>query len=269
MVKTGGTYDREEDGDTDFAGCMCLPASDALTLDAYWFWVRDAAHRKIRSILIGDWIESMFGGDDYGVTNLHTLGARLAGASGGLDYDLEAAWQFGEADAAGFFFKPFNYGDDEAEFDAWAAETELGYTLDMSWCPRLYLGAAYFYGEDNRDLSFWGWLNPFTAITQPESSLSFNRLFSNTVHSYFMDEMGELSNFWMLRSGFSVQPAETLEAGMDLAMFRVIEPFQLPLHCWLNGRRVTFARDLSSDANRGQDMGGKWGYGADTAIPTT
>ncbi len=262
----------EEDGDTDFAGVYASYAvSDALTLDAYWFWVRDAAHLEDTvDSFIGDWIESMFGGDDYGVTNLHTLGARLAGASGGLDYDLEAAWQFGEADAAGFFFKPFNYGDDEAEFDAWAAETELGYTLDMSWCPRLYLGAAYFYGEDNRDLSFWGWLNPFTAITQPESSLSFNRLFSNTVHSYFMDEMGELSNFWMLRGGFSVQPAETLEAGMDLAMFRVIEPFQLPLHCWLNGRRVTFARDLSfltrtADKDMGWEMGiwGRYRYSDD------
>lgn len=262
----------DEDGDTDFTGVYASYAvSDALTLDAYWFWVRDAAHLEdTEDSLVGDWIESLFGRDDYGVTNLHTLGARLAGASGGLDYNLEAAWQFGEADAAGFFFKPFAYGDDEAEFNAWAAETEVGYTLDTSWCPRLYLGAAYFYGEDHRDLSFWDWLNPFTAIKRPESSVSFNRLFSNTVHSYFLDEMGELSNFWMLRGGFSVQPAETLEAGMNLAMFQVVEPFELPLHFWLNGRRITLARDFSfltrtADKDIGWELGiwGRYHYSED------
>lgn len=66
-----------------------------------------------------------FGRDDYGATQLHTLGMRASGAWGRLDYDLEAAWQFGEAAAPGFLFKPFIYGDDEAEFDAWAVETEL------------------------------------------------------------------------------------------------------------------------------------------------
>ncbi len=262
----------EEDGDTDFAGVYASYAvSDALTLDAYWFWVRDAAHLEdTEDSFLGDWTESLFGRDDYGTTQLHTLGMRLAGASGKLDYDLESAYQFGEADAAGFLFKPFSYGDDEAAFDAWAAETEIGYTLDLSWCPRLFLGAAYFYGEDNRDLSFWGWLNPLTAVKRPESSISFNRMFSNTVHSYFMDEMGELSNFWMVRGGFSVQPAETVEAGMNLALFRVVEPFELPLHFWLNGRRITLARDLSfltrtADTDIGWELGvwGRYHYSDD------
>lgn len=262
----------EADGDTDFAGVYAsYAASNALNLDAYWFLVRDAAHLEdTQDALISDWLESLFGRDDYGATQLHTLGMRASGAWGRLDYDLEAAWQFGEAAAPGFLFKPFIYGDDEAEFDAWAVETELGYTLELSWCPRLYLGAAYFSGEDNRDLSFWGWLNPLTAVKRPESSVSFNRLFSNTVHSYFMDEMGELSNFWTVCGGFSIQPAETLEAGMDLALFRVVEPFEMPLHFWLDGRRVLLTRDLSyltrtADRDMGWELGiwGRYHYSDD------
>ena len=265
----------EEDGDTDFSGIYgSYRASEALALDAYWLWVRDAqSFEDTTGNIIRDYAETVMGLDDYEVTNLHTFGLRAHGGWNGLDYDLEAAWQFGDASSAGYLFKPFAYGDNEARFDAWAAEMEVGYTFDIAWKPRAYLGAAYFQGEDNRDVSFWEWINPFTSLKRPESSISFNRLFSNTVHSYFIDEMGELSNFWMLKCGITASPLESLEAGVNLALFHVVEAFDLPLHIWYQGRRIPIVPELSfltstADKDIGWELGlwARYHYSEDLSV---
>ena len=81
------------------------------------------------------------------------------------------------------FAQPTNgirYGDDDASYGVWGGTTEVGYTFDAPWTPRAFLGAAYYGGEDKRDLSFFDWVNAqVNPFYTPKASLSFNRLFSN------------------------------------------------------------------------------------------
>jgi hypothetical protein len=253
----------EEDGDVDFYGLYgTWRANDALSLDAYWLWLRDARALNDTNLdLLSEWIEDAIGLDDYSVTNLHTVGLWASGVCQGFDYNAQVAYQFGDADAIGVLFSPFAYGDNGAEFDEWAADVEVGYTFEvMGWRPRVFLGGAYFGGEDNRDISFWEWLNPLAPWIRPESSVSFNRLFSNTVYSCLFDEMAELTNFVTARVGIEARPTECLETGLDLAYFRALETFDQPLHFWLWRFRVPILPRFSfltdeSDADLGWQLG--------------
>jgi hypothetical protein len=106
-------------------------------------------------------------------------------------------------------------------------------------------------------------MNPFLPWQRPESSISFNRLFSNTVHSYFIDEMGELSNFWTLRTGISAYPIESVETGLDLAYFGVVDRFELPRHIRFQGRRVPLFSQMSFlTQTAGSDIGWELGLWA-------
>ena len=218
----------EEDGDIDLYGlygsCMAV---ENWTFDAYWFWLRDARAVKDTNLgVIGEWIEDVVGVDDYDPTNLHTVGLRASGTMGAFDLEAEAAYQFGDAGQVGALFKPFIYGDDDAEFDSWAADAEVGYRFDMAWQPRIYLGGAYFGGEDNRDVSFLEWLFPFD---RAEASVSFNRLFSNTVYSPILDEIGALSNFWAVRGGIEASPTEKIDLKLNVAYYESVEQFDQPI----------------------------------------
>ena len=246
----------EEDGDVDFYGVYAtVKACEAANLSAYWYWVRDARSVNDTNFIAPlEWIEDAWGLDDYDVTDLHTLGIRLFGASGGLDYDLELAYQFGEADAVGAGFAPFLYGDDGAEFDAWAGDLEIGYTLtSLDWAPRFSIGAAYYQGEDHRDLSFMEWLNPFT---QPQASLSFNRLFSKVWYTGSYDILSgaaAMTNFMQVRTGLTLHPTEKVTVGMKVAAFWVDEPFDLPAYVTLGSARVPIAPALSFWSSEGSD----------------
>ncbi|MCH8213595.1 MAG: alginate export family protein, partial [Proteobacteria bacterium] len=153
-------------------------AMEHLSVDAYWFWVRDA--RSVNDTLgtpVAEAVEFVFGLDDYEKTNFHTIGLRLYGDAGNFDYDAYLAYQFGEADQVGSLFAPIGgtYGDQNAEYDNWGMDVELGHLIDVKTQPRIFLGAAWLQGEDNRDVNLLDWLNPFD---RPEASVSFNRLFS-------------------------------------------------------------------------------------------
>ncbi len=217
----------ETDGDIDFYGIYgSYTGVNNLVLDAYWLFLRDARHiEDTPSVPLRNAVENLAGVDDYGVTRLHTLGARVAGTWGAFDLEAEVAYQFGQADQVGRLFRPFTYGDDGATFDALAATLELGYTLDMAWQPRFFAGGAYFEGEDNRGQSFGEWLNP---LDKPKASISFNRLFSNVSYSYFLDDMAQLSNVWTLRAGLSASPTEQLALKAHVAWFGALETFDLP-----------------------------------------
>ncbi len=233
----------EKDGDVDLYGlyAACAP-KDAIHAGLYWLLVRDAISRSDTDAgPLVEALEDWLGLDDYDPTCLHTIGGRLSGVAAGFDYSLEAAYQFGNASAPGALFRPITYGDDDADFDAWAGDLEVGYTFDAAWSPRVWLGAAYFEGEDQRDISFREWLNPFTALAPAEASISFNRLFSDKVYSYFLDDQAALSNFWTVRGGLSVSPTECLRLGAYAAWFEALETFGQPLHLRVNGVRVPLA----------------------------
>lgn len=237
----------EEDGDMDFYGVYgSCRAVENMQFDVYWFWLRDAiALKDTNDSWLAERFEDWAGFDDYDVTNLHTVGLRAAGTCGALDFDAEAAYQFGDASRIGILGAPYVYGDDSAEFSAWAADAEVGYSFDYSCKPRIYIGGAYFEGEDNRDISFWDWLNPFAPFDKRDASVSFNRLFSNRVYSFFFDEIAELSNFWTARVGVSAHPTECIETRFEVAYFGVVEPFDQPIGIWICRTRFPILPELS------------------------
>lgn len=234
----------EQDGDISFAGVYAsyLGLED-ITIDAYWLWLRDGRSLNDTNFIAPiEWLEDIFQLDDYDATSLHTVGLRAAGTIAAFDFEAEAAYQFGDADQVGFLFKPFIYGDDGADYDAWAGTAEVGYTLDIMWQPRLYLGGAYFEGEDNRDLTFIEWLNPFH---RPKSSVSFNRLFSDKTYSHFIDEIGELSNFWTVYGGVTAQPTESIDFGVNVAYLESLETFDQPFNVSVGNFKLPLAPALS------------------------
>lgn len=227
----------EEDGDVDYYGVYAtyVPC-EFCSLSAYWTMIRDA--RAVADTYpgwFGNWVEDLLGFDDYDVARMNTVGLRAWGKYQGFDYDLELAYQFGnagQAGALGGLFPVVNYfgvyGDDDAEYDSWAGDLEVGYTFDFTCSPRVYVGGAYFGGEDNRDLSFWEWLNPFQ---ESKASLSFNRVFSGIWYSSLLDIVGgaaDMTNFWQVRAGVTGKASEKVTVGGQVAYYGVVEPFDWP-----------------------------------------
>jgi hypothetical protein len=228
----------EEDGDTDFYGVYAsYMGLEDISIDAYWLMVRDAFSLNDTNLpWIAEWFEDALNLDDYDPSYLHTVGLRGAGTIGAFDFEVEGAYQFGDADIVGFHFGPFIYGDDSADFDGnWAANAEFGYTFDMTYQPRVFIGGAYFTGEDERDLTFWEWINPFN---RPDASVSFNRLFSNWEYSQFLDLNGNLSNFWTARVGVSAMPTENVQVMLKASYFQADEAFDAPRHIKVGRYRV-------------------------------
>jgi len=242
----------EEDGDVDlYALYGSYLGLEDISIDAYWIWVRDATARGATySRIVGGWIEDLLDVDDYDVTNLHTIGLRGAGALGAFDFEAEAAYQFGDADAvSNVFFQGAGispYGADDTDWDNWACNIEVGYTFDIAYEPRVYLGLAYFGGEDNRDVNFWNWLGavacPFWSM---DESVSFNRLFSNWEYSEFLANT-DLSNVWVARGGVSVCPTENIEVLLAVSYFETLEAYHITWPAYfLLGNRVTWFAPLS------------------------
>ena len=251
----------EQDGDVTFAGIYgSYLGLDDITIDAYWLWVRDP--REIHDTeftAIVEWIEGALSLDDYDTTNLHTFGLRGAGTIGAFDFETEVAGQWGDAGQIGTTFKPFLYGDDDADWDSsWGVNAEFGYTFDMSYQPRIYIGGAYFDGEDNRRISFLQWLSPFY---HPTASVSFNRLFSNWEYGEFLDST-DLSNSIIGRFGGSVMPTESLEVSLDVLWFVADKEFRSPYYVNLGGFKVPVAPGLSFWT---QDSADRMGWETDLA----
>ena len=239
MAELFETAAMEEDGDVWLYGVYAsyLGLED-IVLDAYWLWLRDARSLRDTNLTwFGEWWEDIFGIDDYDPTNLHTVGLRGAGTIGAFDFEAEVAYQFGDADQVGYLFRPYIYGDDRADFSAWGANLEVGYTFDMVWQPRVWVGGAYFEGEDKRDISWWEWISPFS---KPRASVSFNRLFSNWEYSQFIDDT-TLSNVWLVRGGVQAMPTESIELALVVKYFRALEAFDAPAHVTLGGWRIPIA----------------------------
>ncbi len=234
----------EEDGDIDFYGVYAswLGIED-MTIDAYYLYLRDAIDYGNDTYGLFNWtlneiLEGAFGVDNYGVTNLHTIGLRGAGTFGAFDYEAEVAYQFGDADSIGIGFRTGAYGSDDAEFDNIGANLELGYTFDMQYSPRVYLGAAYFEGNDDRDISFGQWLAAqFWPYYEPKASVSFNRLFSDWEYSDVL-ENSDLSNAIILRAGVSAMVTEKIELLLAGSYYMADEPFQAPPSFRFLGMRI-------------------------------
>jgi hypothetical protein len=219
----------EEDGDIDLHGVnIAYSWTENIVTEAYWFYLRDAG--KVENVTwdwSGQWLEDRLGLDDYDPTNLHTVGLRNAGEYRNWDWEVEAAYQFGNADSLGALYVPqmLSYGDQNARWNSWGAHGELGYTFETKWFPRPYLAFHYFGGEDNRDISFFDMLNPFYS---PEASVSFNRLFSDYENDAFFDG-SSLSNYWQAQAGVQIQPLDKITVTTDAAYLQVVAPFDHPV----------------------------------------
>jgi hypothetical protein len=173
--------------------------------DAYWMYVmEDEGDNGALTVA-----EGVFGAA-AGDADLHTIGLRGAGTYGAFDLESEIAFQFGEIDVdnGGFF------GDDDLDYDAFAFNLEAGYTFDITWTPRVYLGAAFFEGGDQ------GQTNGF--FGDDDNDLSFNRLFSNWEYSEFIENT-ELSNSIIYRAGVSATPTEKISLLLAATYFEADE----------------------------------------------
>src|SRR5690606_7665631 len=92
----------------------------------------------------------------------------------------------------------------------------------------------YLDGEDNRDLTFWEWLNPFD---RHDASVSFNRLFSNWEYSEFL-ENSDLSNVWVARAGVSANPTESTNVLLTATYFQAVESWDAPRYVSLGRYRL-------------------------------
>ncbi len=231
----------EADGDVHFYGIYgSYYGLEDITIDAYWLFLRDGRILNDTNFtFIGEFIEDAIGIDDYDATTVHTLGLRGAGTVGQFDFEVEGAYQFGDVGQYGFLysFPGGIYGDDDADHDEWAFTVSGGYTFDMNYSPRIWAGFTWFSGEDNRDITFGEWLNPFD---RPEASTSFNRLFSNVEYSEFIENTA-LSNVWIVNGGVDVQLTESVASSLYLAYFNVDEPFDLPVSVEIGDFRVAVA----------------------------
>lgn len=253
----------EEDGDVDFYGVYASYLGfEGVMIDAYWFFLRDAlALGDTYPGWIGDWVEDVLGVDDYDPTTLHTVGLRGSGTIGAFDFEAEAAYQFGNADAVNATFAGAGvqspYGPDGEDLNNWAANLEVGYTFDMAWTPRVYLGGAYFGGEDKRDVNFWDWVGAMVCpFWSAESSVSFNRLFSSWEYSEFL-ENSDLSNVWIGRGGVSVNPTEKIKLLLAVTYFECLEPYDISWPSYfLLGSRVNWLYQYSFiDQENDDDLG--------------
>ncbi len=226
--------------------------TEEVTFDLYWMYLRDGASQNDTNFIAPiEWLEDVFRLDDYDVTNLHTVGARGAGNVNRFDWELEAAYQWGDADSVGALFLPNGqiYGDDGASWNAWGGHTEIGYTVDGELQIRPFLGAAYYGGEDNRDLSFREWINPFY---RSDASVSFNRLYSSWREDSFIDASA-MTNFWKAYAGFTMTPTPAIELGGSAVYLETLEPFDRPATFSVGDWQVPLAPALAFWTDQGSN----------------
>ncbi len=244
LAETMGDFGED---DIDFYGIYgsCTAVED-WTFDLYWLLLReDADIEDFPNGPILGLIENWRGVDDYDDTMMHTVGLAARGVVGAFDLDAEIAYQFGEADTIGATFKPFLYGDDDADFGNFGAKLDVGYAFDVKHHPHLFAGFRYYGGEDNRDISFLEWLNPFHT---PEASINFNRLFSDEIASGAFDLTKDLSNAWLVRAGVEGAITEKLLARFCVTYFESLDTFEQPvvplLPWWTNDTDAELGWDI-------------------------
>ncbi|MBL7648178.1 MAG: alginate export family protein [Candidatus Hydrogenedentes bacterium] len=243
-MKLSETFNNFADGDTNlYAIYGSYIGLEDWQFDAYWMYVmEDEGDNGAATVAEG--VLGAAAGD----VDLHTIGLRGAGTYGAFDLESEIAYQFGEIDVdnGGFF------GDDDLEYDALAFNLEAGYTFDITWTPRVYLGAAFFEGGDQDNGGFF--------FGDDDNDLSFNRLFSNWEYSEFLENT-DLSNSLIYRAGISAMPTEKISLLLALAYFQADEEVDLGF----DGFGIFDLFDNDADDNEGLEVGlyGDYQYSED------
>lgn len=212
----------------DFSGVYgTYTGLENTTIDAYFLWVYDNTNTRGPK-------------ND----NLYTIGARAAGAldmmgAGMLDYNVEAAYQFGDTAMDG-------------SYSAWAFNALAGYTFDnVAWSPRLEGEYAFFSGDKGN--------------IEDKDNDQFNRLFSD-VHYGELNLGGNLdagaTNMHIFRGGVSAVPAEKLTLGADLYYFLLdqAENTVFGQYNTSNDDKVGLELDLTADYQYTEDLNLRAGW---------
>lgn len=209
--KLAESYGDFGEDDTDFyALYFTYTGVENMTLDAYWMYLRDEiVDTGGKADLPGNQVD------------LHTIGLRGAGTLGAFDYDLEAAYQFGEVDGVPSAC-PYGFGEADVEYGAFGANAEIGYTFEMAWTPRLFARFAYFGGGDTDYLKNYS----------NDREMPFNRLFSNWEYTEFFANTDE-SNLIYYALGMDVAPTEALSFQLVCGYFQADE--RVPSQGWWLG----------------------------------
>jgi len=196
-----------------------------ITIDAYWMYVKDDV------ALIGT------------ESDLHTVGLRGAGKVGAFDFEAEAAYQFGEAKFPDTKFLWWTVDDNDVDYDAWACNLEAGYTFDVSYQPRVFLGFAYLEGAG-------------------DDSLAFNRLFSDWEYSQFLDTSGDMSNMFVYRAGVSAMPTESIKLALNVSYLVAdeVDSGGWWFWSWKNDDTMGWEAGLSGSYQYSEDLGFRAGW---------
>jgi hypothetical protein len=208
-LKLSETFDQFAAGDANLYGIYgSYIGLEDWQFDAYWLFVTEDEGDSAAPLS-----QTVFGAAAEDV-DIHTIGLRGAGTYGAFDLEAELAYQFGEVEIHTPGFLWFDNHDD-LDYDAFAFNIEAGYTFDVTWTPRVYLGAAFFEGGDLGQNNNWFWGNN-------DNDLSFNRLFSNWEYSEFIENT-ELSNSLIYRAGISAMPTEKISLLLAASYFQADE----------------------------------------------
>lgn len=191
VVEGEVVFGPDKDQDADFYGLyLTYDGLEAVNLEGYWMYLRDAAFFGIPAGLLGP--------GAGGATEVHTIGARAYGNVAGFDYDVQAAYQTGETADLG--------GGAELDLDTFAVDATVGYLFENINNLYVWGGVAYFEGTDADD------------------ELSFLRMFSDVEYSEFLAD-SDMSNVLIIRGGASIQATESIEVSGVASWFEEDEEF--------------------------------------------
>jgi hypothetical protein len=159
---------------------------------------------------------------------IHTVGTRIAGAAGAVDWNLEGAYQFGSSIDT---VNPIFMGDRYLNHEAFATHAELGYTCPIPNQLRLAAGYDFATGDDDPNDSenntfdnlfptnhlFYGYMDFFSwrNLHNPYIKLSWVQTEKLKIrsywHSFWLDE--ESSDAWYNAGGGIVRNAAGANAG--------------------------------------------------------
>ncbi|MCB9782511.1 MAG: alginate export family protein [Candidatus Omnitrophica bacterium] len=162
---------------------------------------------------------------------IYTLGTRIDGACGDLDWNFEGAWQWGSSTDT---VAPTAGSGEILDHKAWAASAEIGYTQSNLGCaPRLAVGYSYASGDDDPNdnenntfdnlyptnhlyygyMDFFSWRNVHNPNLKLHWKASDKLTFKTHWHMFWLDEPED--DAWYNAGGGVVRNA----AGNDASSF--------------------------------------------------
>jgi hypothetical protein len=187
-----GLLGPEDDADVDLYGIYSTyTGMDDMVVDAYFAFLRAADLIGVPQIPIPEAPDDM----DDDPLELYTLGARVAGLYDAVDYNLEAAIQWGDNGWDG-------------DYEGWALDAGVGYTFDYDCNPRVGLNYTFSSGDDDET---------------DDNTETFLAPFADNYHRYgYMDLFG-LGNMNVMKLSVTADATEKIGLGCHLLHLLAVE----------------------------------------------